>query len=90
MVEIGVVCLHLVTGMLAVIESYRLRKERMERQEAERALTQVWQEALIAAGMSSDLARLIPVKFSPDMMRFLVAVHLRDKDPGESAGASRG
>lgn len=90
MVEIGMVCLHLLTGTLAVIEGYRRRKERMERHEAEHALTQVWQEALIETGMSSDLARLIPVKFSPDMMRFLVRYRLRDKESGESAGASPG
>jgi len=91
-IELGVVCLHLVTGTLAVIESYRQRKERSERQDVERDITQAWQHALIEAGMSPDLARLIPVKFSPDMIRFLMTLRLREKEPeGQTGkGSTRG
>jgi len=82
MIEVGVVCLHLVTGTLAVIESYRQRKERLDRQDVERGMTKAWQQALVQAGMSLDLARLIPVKFSPDMIRFIMAARDADQKAG--------
>jgi hypothetical protein len=77
-VEFGSVCLHLVAGTLALIEIYRKKKEHREQQELEYDIRQAWQEALIQAGMSPELARLIPVKFSPDMIRFLTRTRFQE------------
>jgi hypothetical protein len=79
-IEVGVIFVHLVTGTLALIEGYRSRRERRERQESEYEIRQAWQQALIQAGMSAELAKLIPVKFSPDMIRFITALRFQESD----------
>jgi hypothetical protein len=69
--EGGLVCLHLVAGTLALLDSYVKRKERREQKELEYSIREEWQKALIQAGMPQELARQIPVKFSADMIRFI-------------------
>ncbi|MCX6593147.1 MAG: hypothetical protein NTZ56_16645 [Acidobacteria bacterium] len=81
-IEMGVVGLHLVTGTLALVEGYRVWKDRKDRVEMENDIRQAWQQALVHAGMTPELARLIPVKFTPDMIRFITKV-LLDK-PGDN------
>ena len=69
--EAGFVCLHLVAGTLALLDSYVKRKERQEQKELEYTIREEWQKALIQAGMPQELAHQIPVKFSADMIRFI-------------------
>jgi hypothetical protein len=82
--EAGLVSLHLVAGTLALVEMYRKRRERLEQRELENSIRQEWQKALIQAGMSAELANQIPVKFSPDMIRFITTQRFRTPDERES------
>lgn len=70
--ETGVVCVHLVAGTLALVDAYVKKKERQEQKELEYSIRGEWQRALIQSGMSPELARHIRLKFSADMIRFIV------------------
>jgi hypothetical protein len=70
-VEASVYSIHLLTGTLALIEMYQTKKLRREERELENEIRQEWTKALIQAGMSPELANLVPVKRCPDMIRFL-------------------
>ena len=85
MMEVGVVAIHLIAGTLGLVEMYRTRKDRKEQLEFERNIVQEWQKALIEAGMSPDLARQIPVKFSGDVIRFVAGQRLRVSREGGEA-----
>ena len=69
--EVGVLSLHLITGTMALIEIYRTRAAKLDERERELELQREWEEALRTAGMDAELARQIPVKFSPGIIRFI-------------------
>jgi len=79
-IETGLVCLHLLAGTLALVDAYVRRKERQEQREFEYTIKEEWEKALIHAGMSPELAREIPVKFSADMIRFIITQRLPQPD----------
>ena len=70
-VGVGVLSLHLLSGTLALIELYRARKIRREERDFEYAIQGAWTKALIQAGMNQELAKTVPVKHCPDMIRFI-------------------
>jgi hypothetical protein len=76
----GVLCIHLVAGTLALVDAYLKKKERAEQKELEYSITEEWHKALIQAGMPAEVARKIPLKFSADMMRFITAQRLLTTD----------
>jgi hypothetical protein len=86
--EAGFLSLHLVAGTLALIDIIVKRKERLEQREFELNVRREWQKALIEAGMDAALARLIPVKFSADVIRFIVSQRLRSTDDQTSGSSS--
>jgi hypothetical protein len=83
--EGGLVCLHLVAGTLALLDSYVKRKERREQKELEYSISEEWQKALIQAGMPQELARQIPVKFSADMIRFITTQRFPQVDARDNS-----
>jgi hypothetical protein len=77
LVEAGLLSLHLISGTLAVIEIYRTRKIKTEDLEFERELRNEWIKALVAAGMSNEMARLVPLKRCADVIRFMATIRMR-------------
>jgi hypothetical protein len=75
--EAGLLSLHLISGTLALIEIYRTRKLKKEDAEFERQLRDEWIKALVAAGMSSEMARLVPLKRCADVIRFMATIRMR-------------
>jgi hypothetical protein len=81
--EIGVASIHLFAAIFAVFEIVRRAKHLSEQREFEHNVQQELHKALIKAGMSAELARLIPVKYSGDIIRFIVAQQLQpSRDDG--------
>jgi hypothetical protein len=72
LVEAGLLAAHLVAGAFALIEIYRARRERQDQKTLENELNAVWRQALVDAGLSPGLADQIPMKYSPDMIRFIM------------------
>ncbi len=83
-IEVGLLCIHLVAGTLALIDLCAKTKERIEAREFEKSIRREWQKALIQAGMSPHLADQIPVKFSAEMIRFITSQRLSQKKRGKA------
>lgn len=89
--EAALLALHLLSGTLAAIEVWQARKRVREEQRFEDEIRQVWIEALIKAGMSPELAAVVPVNRCPDMIKFLMnhvdpGGHSATPSSGKSAG----
>lgn len=72
LIDTGLLSVHLIVATVAVIELYaKVRTTRNE--EASRSrFEEEWRRLLIEEGMPEEVARLIPVKYSLDLLDFLV------------------
>lgn len=75
--EIGIASIHLFSAIFVVFEIVQRAKHLAEQREFENNVRQELHKALINAGMSPELARLIPVKYSGDILRFIASQQLR-------------
>ena len=85
-VEAGLLSLHLLAGTLAIIEMYKAKRARERDDAFEREIHEEWQKALIDAGMSAELARMIPVSRTADVIRFIAKQRMQPGDgnrPGQ-------
>lgn len=71
----GLLCIHILSGMLSLIDSF-LSSRRIDRElTAEAQLREAWTRFLVLEGLSPELAKEISLKHASEVLRLLEAKH---------------
>jgi hypothetical protein len=71
-IEVSLVAAHVIAGTLSLVDIYLHTSRLREEGDTENKFRREWCNLLVEHGLDPELARMIPVKFSAEIMRFLL------------------